>query len=289
MALVRLQMAPFAPFIPGVDEDQWVRKWKPGRPVQAILQPSSVQLGSAPLQDEPPSVTAAGIVPHGRQSRKAGPRGLRSLEHSLHQRPILVHSGDPPAQHPPGVADDPVVRQPHVPPGGLELHRGVEPQGPRIVHLQRPRFHPDQQDLSRADFRPDLPPDVRGLLDIRDLRGPVDQQYRSAIHPDRPRIAQRGGQELGMDSMIRFRIALLLEHTSLLSAPGPSPRLVGPAQAERDVRSSRLQHGLEWALQQTAPLEPVVVVAEACDTMLLSQLGLPLTHHGIQQVVVAKL
>ena len=69
-----------------------------------------------------------------------------------------------------------------------------------------------------------------------------------------------------------------------------APCVVGPAQAEGEVGLAAVQHLVEGAFQQLAAVaEPVMPVAETLDAGLTGQLGLPLAHHGVKQVVVAQL
>src|SRR5262249_40468337 len=65
----------------------------------------------------------------------------------------------------------------------------------------------------------------------------------------------------------------------------PRPVLVGPADAEREVRPLRLEHVLKRPLEQPLPVEPIVVVAEARETVTSRELGLRLPHFGEPQVV----
>src|SRR5262245_18840819 len=73
------------------------------------------------------------------------------------------------------------------------------------------------------------------------------------------------------------------------AVPLPRPFLVGPAQAERKVGLAGFQNFLKWTLQQAAAVEPVVVIAEAVDSVFAGQVGLSLPRLWQSQVVEAQI
>src|SRR5205085_9325241 len=72
------------------------------------------------------------------------------------------------------------------------------------------------------------------------------------------------------------------------AVPPPGPVFVRPADAERQVDVARHQR-FQWTVEQLAPAEPVVVVAEAVDAVLAGKRRLPSLHFHEAQVVVPEL
>ena len=92
-----------------------------------------------------------------------------------------------------------------------------------------------------------------------------------------------------MGAIVLLAELLTHQHVAGLGVPAPGPLLVGPAQGEGEVRLAGRQHFFERPLQQSAAVEPVVVVDEAVHAVLAGQLGLRDPHLGHPQVVVAEL
>src|SRR5437588_2765392 len=73
------------------------------------------------------------------------------------------------------------------------------------------------------------------------------------------------------------------------SIPATGPVLVGPADAEGKIRSTRAEHRVERLLQERLAAKPVVVIAESIDTMRVCELSLTLAHVRIGKVVITEL
>ena len=68
-----------------------------------------------------------------------------------------------------------------------------------------------------------------------------------------------------MREVVLCAVGLRLEQIVVPAVPATRPRVVGPAEREREVGLARGQHLVERPVQQPLPVEPVVVVAEAVD------------------------
>ena len=90
-------------------------------------------------------------------------------------------------------------------------------------------------------------------------------------------------------SIVVLAVLLTHQHMAGLGVPASGPLLVGPAQGEGEIGLAGRQHFFERPLQQSAAVEPVVVVDEAVDAVLPGQVGLCGPHLGHPQVVVAEL
>lgn len=91
-----------------------------------------------------------------------------------------------------------------------------------------------------------------------------------------------------LDVVVRARILLVDEDPLRLTVPDSCPAFVCPAEAEWKIRFTRLEDGLEGAIQDSAPAsEPIVVVAERLDAMVAGQVSLGLANFRDSQVVKA--
>ena len=70
--------------------------------------------------------------------------------------------------------------------------------------------------------------------------------------------------------------------------PDAGPALVRPAQAEREIGLTAVEHLAKRALQHAATGEPIMVVAEPLDAMLAGEIGLRGTRLGDPQIVEAE-
>src|SRR5437879_5869579 len=84
-------------------------------------------------------------------------------------------------------------------------------------------------------------------------------------------------------------MVLLDQDLSVLSVPCACPVLVRPAETEREIRLTRSENLIEWAIEQAPAIEPVVVVAEARNPMLSRELGLSLANFGHAEVVESEI
>jgi hypothetical protein len=86
-------------------------------------------------------------------------------------------------------------------------------------------------------------------------------------------------------------LRVLLRHKRLTAppVPGPRPVFVGPTQTEWQVRLPGGQHFVEWATQEPAAVEPIVVIDEPEETVLPSQRSLSLARLREPQVAKAKI
>ena len=83
-------------------------------------------------------------------------------------------------------------------------------------------------------------------------------------------------------------VPLRLQDILVAAVPPARPRLVRPAEAEREVGLARGQHLGERPLEESLPVEPVVVVAEAVYPVLAGELGLRLARLGQPKIVEAQ-
>ena len=175
-----------------------------------------------------------------------------------------------------------------------DVHRGVEavlraagvlrPAPEEVAGLRR------EVEAVEAGLPRHLLPPVDELRGVRELLGPEDVEHRAAVDPEVALVAERGddGVEVRL-VVLRAGVGLLHQHPVGGAVPDAGPRLVGPAEAERDRRLAAGQHLGEGRLQDPATAaEPVVPVAERLDAVLLRQRGLGLSGLRQPQVVEAE-
>src|SRR6266496_4535034 len=88
-----------------------------------------------------------------------------------------------------------------------------------------------------------------------------------------------------MSYVVFFRVGLLHQNLVLASVPNACPILVSPAETKRKVRLARHKHLIERSIQKAFACEPIVVVAEAGDSILPRQLGLSFTGFRNAKIV----
>ena len=94
-------------------------------------------------------------------------------------------------------------------------------------------------------------------------------------------VIARGSRSAGQQpadvlEVVLLAVGLRLEDVLFPSVPATRPRLVRPAEAEREVGLAGREHLVERPLEQPLPAEPVVVVAERLDAGLARERGLRL-------------
>nr|WP_246173707.1 hypothetical protein [Limnoglobus roseus] len=90
-----------------------------------------------------------------------------------------------------------------------------------------------------------------------------------------------------MIQIVVFAIMLVDQDFFKSSVPIAAPRLIGPAEAKREVWLATLQDLVHWAMQQAAAAEPVMIIAKATNTVLSGELGLCGTGFWQPQIIEA--
>ena len=124
------------------------------------------------------------------------------------------------------------------------------------------------------------------------LRGVEHAKDELAVHLHVAFVAESGEHsiEMGNDVLLP-RIGLLHEKlVGQVGIPGLGvPRVVCPAETEREVGFATADHVVEHLMEQAlASPEPIMPIAEALDARLTCQLGLLLARLGDTQVVEAQ-
>jgi hypothetical protein len=63
-------------------------------------------------------------------------------------------------------------------------------------------------------------------------------------------------------------VHLLEENLVLGAVPAAGPIFIGPADAKGKIRFTRSQYLIEWALEEPATVEPVVVITKSKDPVV---------------------
>ena len=130
-------------------------------------------------------------------------------------------------------------------PVGLEFHGSIEPGMSGIHVFAGEALHLAEVEVWESRL-PDLfSPHSRGIFRVGQVARTVDHEKRSALHLDITGIPECPDEPRDMLTIIL--LALLLPHEDFLvpAIPDPGPVLVGPAQAEGKIRSSRLENIIE--------------------------------------------
>lgn len=108
------------------------------------------------------------------------------------------------------------------------------------------------------------------------------------VDADVQRVLEEGQQVLKVAAPVVQVPVLLLQQrlARVLAVPVLRPRLVRPGQHERHVGLAVLEQR-EEGLVHDGPLEPVVVVADAVETHLTQQVGVPRACRVLEEVVVS--
>src|SRR5215472_16863137 len=103
---------------------------------------------------------------------------------------------------------------------------------------------------------------------IRKRARAIDDEQRPLADANVSRVAKER-REVRCEATIGIgRVPLRDEDVVVAAVPASSPVLVCPARAERKVGLAARTHFVERSLEQAPPVEPVVVVAKAVDSVL---------------------
>src|SRR5687767_1763210 len=279
-SLARLEVIPFAPLVPRVHEHQVFLGAERREAAQHTGEPLLVEIRRSAPDDRCVIPATRRIVPARRHSGKAlvvdpGLRQHRAdhLVIIVDIVPLIEIAGESERA---GIAPVrlPAERGREVVPVGLELDRGIEAQCVRIVALVGKAFDSAQVDFADAQCPCRLAPDLGRPRRIGEPARPVHQKDRLAVDADVPLIAERTCQPLHVAPVVLLTILLGDQDLRILPVPPSRPVLIGPAEAERKPRLSRRENLVHRSLEQPVAAEPVVVIAEAEDAVLLRKLGL---------------
>ncbi len=125
-----------------------------------------------------------------------------------------------------------------------KLHGGIEAEGAGITirHGQLEGLDGGQVDLADTLLPAQRPPSVGDLLQIRNERGPVDQEQRPAADSDAARRAEIFHEVEDEGGIALDGVLLLDQDLGVLAVPAPGPVLVGPCEAEGRVWHTRAEH-----------------------------------------------
>ena len=279
-ALIGLQVVAFCPFVPRHHEDVVLLFGHVGDGSDRPVQPPLIQVGSGAFEDGCAIGTPRCVVPPGHHGREP------LVVARLRPTHLLLHRGP--------VVDDPlapgaVYRGEHLVAGhGHEAHTGVHAERLGPAGRRPPALDVAEVEVGNAQPLGLFAPEGEGPLGVGQLLGPVDEQHGLTVDLDVAVVLERLGQVADVSEVVLFAEPLRHQDGAGLGVPVARPLFVGPAQGEGEVGGAGLQDLFERALEESFPVEPVVVVDESGDPVLTSQVGLGLTDLRKAEVVVAK-
>jgi hypothetical protein len=170
---------------------------------------------------------------------------------------------------------------------GRKLDRGIESESPRVRYVKR--LDGAEVEVRNSVSTGNGSPRLRGLKRARQEIDLVDKNHRLAGDEDVAWILE-DRDNVEDESLITF-VGVLLGQEDLVfrSIPATRPILIGPTNAKRKIGCPERQDLLEWALEELAAVEPVVVVAEAVDTVTLCKCRLLFTHLWNPEIVESEI
>src|SRR5436190_4717815 len=120
---------------------------------------------------------------------------------------------------------------------GRKLDGRIEADGSRIA-ARRKVFDPRKIQLAKPGPRDLTSPNVDGPRGLRQQPSPVDEEQRSTVDADVPRVREGGYQGANMRAIVVGAVMLLQQDILFAAVPDASPVLVRPAQAEWKIRLS---------------------------------------------------
>ena len=167
-----------------------------------------------------------------------------------------------------------------------ELDGRVEPERGGIVITM---LDHDQMKFSQACLEDLITPGVRGSKTVVQPGRAIDHEQSLSVNGDVSIVRQRG-HEIEDEPAIDLGGMLLADEDFILETiPTSSPVLIRPADTERKGGRAARQDVVQRPLEQSRTGEPVVVVAEAMDTVACCEIGLSLLDFLNPQVVVAQI
>ena len=285
LADVGLEVGALGPLVPCVDEDELVAlRAGPG---DGIGQPRLVPFGRRAEEQVGVSMRfARRVVPVGQDTLVARP--LRKLEGELTLCEILVEEDEVVSQGrivqgSPALGQEVVVDV-----VGQELGCCVEP-GERRRRAVPERLELHEEGIADPSAGALHTPYLCRLRWVGEGAHVVDEEDGSVTDADVTFVGEGLRQPANVLAVIFRRVALGDQHLACASIPVAGPRFVRPTKAERKVGRTRVQHLVEGHLEDASSAEPVVVVAEAGDSVRSGECRLRLTHLGDAQVVEAEL
>ena len=318
---VGLEIVALRPFVPGFDEDKAILGRTVGDRGEGVAHVAAKCLGRGPVEHDALWARAGRVVPAGDD------RGVAALSQPglgfEEQDGVLVevHAAGPAAEPLLGAVGDEARAAgegvPAVPDAEAILAR--EPGAPPALgrHLPEPSAHqfqlighhgtaialgpPGEFEFVVAQLGHEvdaLQPVPGGeLLPLGDeafrlgqLARPEDREDGPAIDPQVAAIGERGEQRVKVPLVIvRAGVGLLHQHPLFRPVPMAAPGVVGPGEAEGEVRLLGGDHLLEGALQEAFPGEPVMPVAEGLDAGAAGQLRLRGAGFRDAQVIEAEI
>ncbi len=154
--------------------------------------------------------------------------------------------------------------RPEVRPVGLKLHGRIEAKRHRVTALGSETLYSAKIELSESKSGCFLPPRFQSACGVRKQSRPIDEEERLALHADVAIIRESVGEEPKVAAVVVVRMALRYQFLATAAVPRASPRLVGPAEAERKPGLAGRQDVGKRPLEQSPTFEPVVVIAKPC-------------------------
>src|SRR5262249_30667730 len=108
-------------------------------------------------------------------------------------------------------------------------------------------------------------PDLGRSTRIGEQRYPIDHQNRLAADTNVAVVRQDGNYISDEFDRKILSVFLFDQDLILLALQMLRPVFVGPTDTKRKIWLSPLKESIKWALRKVAPIEPVVVEAEAED------------------------
>src|SRR4051794_17959378 len=105
----------------------------------------------------------------------------------------------------------------------------------------------------------------------------IDEKYRTAGDLYITVVPEIPNQHPAVCPSVLRRILLLHQNLVFTSIPSPGPVFVGPTEHEREIRLAGCQHLFRRPLQQAFSVEPIMIVAETLNAILLGQVSLCLS------------
>ena len=153
-------------------------------------------------------------------------------------------------------------------------HSGIEPVG-HVVAVVAALEH--RHEVEPAEVLGPLLPGLDEARRVGQLTWGEDEEDRPTVDADVAGILERPTHVAKVRLVVGLaRVGLLEQHLAVARwvAPAPLPAVVGPGEAEREIRLAADQHVVEGSLEQAPSPEPVVPVDEAGQSGSGSHLGL---------------
>ena len=91
-----------------------------------------------------------------------------------------------------------------------------------------------------------------------------------------------------MSYIVLRRVMLFQQNLGIRTVPSPGPVLVRPAKAKWKFRLARSKNFSYWPFQDPPAIEPIMVITETINPVLMCHFSLRFPHLGKPQIVKAK-